>query len=1063
MGGTTNMSLPDHLDDLTVRFLLNLPASELSSVPRLCFQVEEAQWFYEDFVRPAAAAAGNPLPSLTLRQFCLALFQHCPMLKGFSDAMHIAAYEEFLAYKVRVPVRGAILMSEDMERLVLVKGWKKGASWSFPRGKINKNEADLDCAIREVYEETGYDVRQAGLVPEHESEVKAIDVTMREQHIKLFVFRGVKEDTYFEPKTRKEISKIQWYNVKDLPGFKRQKNADAQHANKFYMVAPFLSHLKKWIKEQRKNDIRLSKTVMTVPAGIHTEDEDMTDTAIDKAEELRRLLMVPASHPGDEQRPTQQLPLHSQPNPAPQSQTNDLLALLKGRGQAVSNPQMPFDQISVGVPPEPPAPQPQLARQLPSQHLSSLPQAAYPLNNSRQTHGERFTERQGGYEQNSSGFPPHAPYVPWAPMQPTHVVPQHDILAQMNLQSPPTHRHEYINNTQAPLGAPLRSPMQTNVPQQMFMPDPRAPNQGPSQQYALQQFNENRDQQIPGQPQQSWVLGQSAPSTVGPQGLHGAIAAGPSAPKPENLPVPKMNAHAMKLLGAFKSPMQVNKSANDRQAVPGVKQASAQQDALLGLLKQSEQVNNAAPTKETIAEEAEKLADPLTLQRRQSALNEITRTLPAMKIKSPPPGSPRSSFQKSERPKPSSNTVMSHKGTTDGNVSAKKPDKDNIGKTQQGSKTILQRPGSAGPLPPPQIAPPRLHHTTSPKGRTQSAAIKPGKQTSKDARTSGAAQSKPFTILARPVSRPGSGSGSGLETDKVRSPAHIPHSVVDTANSLYGQQEVQTSMPSSSKDVIDKHASTETGIDRGALNEDKKDQLLALFGRKDRLSQMVSSPAATPSQSPAISAVPRHGSGVGSHNLKLDSPGINQPAHLPGPGPGPAAATTATSHEIPSAVVNTDATKQKSLLDLFAKSSSTPTLVRASSSGAQPPQKDFLDASLWSSSAAPSSPFALTDSARNLATSFSVEGTTPQPHRRPSANHPFSDVFGPPSTSSRSGSLAFARDVSSPVGSAAGRNTGASTPTLTSMTTPNETKGFLLNYLNGVVQKEGGKANAAKR
>ena len=30
-----------------------------------------------------------------------------------------------------------------------------GKSWSFPRGKINKGESELDCAIRETFEETG--------------------------------------------------------------------------------------------------------------------------------------------------------------------------------------------------------------------------------------------------------------------------------------------------------------------------------------------------------------------------------------------------------------------------------------------------------------------------------------------------------------------------------------------------------------------------------------------------------------------------------------------------------------------------------------------------------------------------------------------------------------------------------------------------------------------------------------------------------------------------------------------------------------------------------------------
>jgi hypothetical protein len=33
---------------------------------------------------------------------------------------------------------------------LLVKGWKAGASWSFPRGKKNKDEEDCDCAVREV-------------------------------------------------------------------------------------------------------------------------------------------------------------------------------------------------------------------------------------------------------------------------------------------------------------------------------------------------------------------------------------------------------------------------------------------------------------------------------------------------------------------------------------------------------------------------------------------------------------------------------------------------------------------------------------------------------------------------------------------------------------------------------------------------------------------------------------------------------------------------------------------------------------------------------------------------
>ena len=189
------------LDDLCVRFIINLPREELESAERICFQLEEAQWFYEDFIRPLDPA----LPSLSLRTFCMRMFRHCPLLSLFSDQMSVQAFEQFIEYKMRVPVRGAILVNSTMDSVVLVKGWKKSAKWSFPRGKINKDEKDFDCAVREVYEETGFDVRESGLVP-NEKAVFSIEFPLREQHMRMFVVRNVPMDTPFEARTRKEIS-----------------------------------------------------------------------------------------------------------------------------------------------------------------------------------------------------------------------------------------------------------------------------------------------------------------------------------------------------------------------------------------------------------------------------------------------------------------------------------------------------------------------------------------------------------------------------------------------------------------------------------------------------------------------------------------------------------------------------------------------------------------------------------------------------------------------------------------------------------------------------------------
>lgn len=196
------------------------------------------------------------------------------------------------------------MLNEAMDQVVLVKGWKKGANWSFPRGKINKDEDDLDCAVREVYEETGYDVKESGLVKD-ERDMKYIEVNMREQNMRLYVFRGVPMDTHFEPKTRKEISKIEWYKLTDLPTAKKNKHQEAvdeslsMNANKFYMVAPFLVPLKKWIAQQRKQDNRPSSQVHLAPPAISEETVTEDEPDVNNDDERHPLHSVISYGPSD--------------------------------------------------------------------------------------------------------------------------------------------------------------------------------------------------------------------------------------------------------------------------------------------------------------------------------------------------------------------------------------------------------------------------------------------------------------------------------------------------------------------------------------------------------------------------------------------------------------------------------------------------------------------------------------------------------------------------------------------------------------------------------------------
>ncbi|EMD64974.1 hypothetical protein COCSADRAFT_36321 [Bipolaris sorokiniana ND90Pr] len=515
----TNTTLVDWLDDLCVRFIVNLPNEELQSVERICFQIEEAQWFYEDFIRPLDP---NNLPSMHLRKFSQLMFQHCPLFSAYSGQLHQQAYEQFLAYKTRVPVRGAIMLNEDMTHAVLVKGWKKGAKWSFPRGKINKEETDLDCAVREVWEETGFDLREADLV-EPDENMKKITVTMREQSMMLYVFRGVPMDAHFEPQTRKEISKIGWYKLTDLPTLRRKNQAQPQQAHgqdlikesSFYMVAPFLGPLKQWIKQQNKlGKQRLRNSAHITPAQVAgTDDEDaqpglygntagqITNNTQSNDDFANMVAQLGRSH-----RPSDTLPELSGQQHASQQQSQDPAEALKRL-------------LSVGMPssaveaPSNPAPNPQQANPL---------LALFKQGNSQPGVGQ---QPQTPFEQIMS-----TPVQPSSPHGQHHPRPP-----QMQNMGPPppfytppgpSNHFNNMQNAQHMHHQFMQSPPQH--PGSMYSHQP------PTMQHAFDQRN----------PQLSHDMSDS--QFAGGNGR-------PVIPPASKLPAPNLNPHALGLLNSFKS------------------------------------------------------------------------------------------------------------------------------------------------------------------------------------------------------------------------------------------------------------------------------------------------------------------------------------------------------------------------------------------------------------------------------------------------------------------------------------------------------------------------------
>ena len=79
----TGHKLPDDglLEDLTSRFVSNVPRGEVQSFENVMFLVEQAHWFYEDFYRERDAQ----LKSLSLREFALLFCRACPELQEYAE------------------------------------------------------------------------------------------------------------------------------------------------------------------------------------------------------------------------------------------------------------------------------------------------------------------------------------------------------------------------------------------------------------------------------------------------------------------------------------------------------------------------------------------------------------------------------------------------------------------------------------------------------------------------------------------------------------------------------------------------------------------------------------------------------------------------------------------------------------------------------------------------------------------------------------------------------------------------------------------------------------------
>lgn len=138
------------------------------------------------------------------------MFEHWGLLKPdlprFKDK-----WKEYRAYMSQIPSNGALIYNTTMDKLLFIvynnprdRIVKK---LDFPKGKVDQFETPEECAIREIYEETGL-MLQDKLNPSHQVKVE----TIKNRGVTLFLIRGIEEKP-LKPVKTKEVKEVAWIPI----------------------------------------------------------------------------------------------------------------------------------------------------------------------------------------------------------------------------------------------------------------------------------------------------------------------------------------------------------------------------------------------------------------------------------------------------------------------------------------------------------------------------------------------------------------------------------------------------------------------------------------------------------------------------------------------------------------------------------------------------------------------------------------------------------------------------------------------------------------------------------
>ncbi|GIM46188.1 DNA mismatch repair protein MutT [Collibacillus ludicampi] len=110
----------------------------------------------------------------------------------------------------RVDVVYALLLDEETNRILMVLN--KNSTWSLPGGAVEAGETLKEATIREVKEETGYDITVGDIVALNEAFIDG-------NHVFFITFHGLITQRPKEIPRDENIIKVEWVNVEEADRF----------------------------------------------------------------------------------------------------------------------------------------------------------------------------------------------------------------------------------------------------------------------------------------------------------------------------------------------------------------------------------------------------------------------------------------------------------------------------------------------------------------------------------------------------------------------------------------------------------------------------------------------------------------------------------------------------------------------------------------------------------------------------------------------------------------------------------------------------------------------------